>query len=340
MEPSYPEPTEMEPNLSEVRSKYKALNKLLKSLEPPAEPPRYDFEVDVWAEYTTFMKTDEREWLLDGLEHGFDIYVKDELDLSRDAVKNLPTDLTRKVATVEWIYKNIGLDAIWGPFKSMSELPSWLMGKLRVSPIGAIKKGLHLWIPNHLKEWRVIHHLSHPRSGPSVNSEVIDEWATVQYVQFREVVQMVHSLGKGALLWTVDAKDAYLRVPIKQRAMKHMGFKWDKLIYVFTCLSFGLASAPRIYTLFADAVLEIIKHHTGSSEWWERDEQPLIFHYIDDFFGGAPVGADFSSMQQFEAVISWFDKLGIPTKPSKCCEPNTSTKILGFVYDTIEQMVF
>ena len=324
-----------------MRKELKALGKQLRACQPPDEPPQYSFDVDLWADNTHHLKDEQRNWLLDGLKHGFDVYVRPTVDLARDKVRNLPTCLTRKLATTKWIFGNMANHAIWGPFnKDMSDLPEWLKGKLRLSPIGAIKKGMHFLLPEHMKKWRVIHHLSHPRGGNSVNSEVLGEWATVQYVQFREVVELVHSLGVGALLWTVDAKDAYLRVPINKSSMQYMGFSWEGMVFVFTCLSFGLASAPRIYTLFADAMLSIIVNNSGVAEWWQWNGAPLVYHYIDDFFGGAPVGADFESKAQFDAVIFWFIKLGVPTTAEKCVEPTTRIKILGFIYDTIRQMVF
>ena len=331
----------MSTRAAELRAELKLLNNKLRAMEPEAEPPQYSFNVPVWAKHTEHMDPEAREWLLDGLANGFDVHVKQGTDLSRSTVKNLPMDLTKKVATAKWILKNKGNNAIWGGFKKdKSDMPSWIKNELRISPVGAIKKGLHFEVEEKDKQWRVIHHLSHPRTGPSVNSEIKEEWATVQYVQFREVVELVQALGVGAKLWTADAKDAYLRVPIKKSSMRYMGFEWDNRLYVFTCLSFGLASAPRIYTLFADAVLSIIMRRSGPSRWWSMGERELVFHYIDDFFGGAPVGADFESIEQFRSVIYWFDKLGIPTKASKCSAPATRQKILGFVYDTVQGMVF
>ena len=65
-----------------------------------------------------------------------------------------------------------------------------------------------------------------------------------------------------------------------------------------------------------------------------------MYHYIDDFFGGAPKSDPTLAHRQFNSVILWFDRLGIPTQPNKCVAPDTSMKILGFVYDTKKQMVF
>lgn len=257
--------------------------------------------------------------------------------LPRSNVRNLPSCTLKKLRITEWIIENIKKQAIWGPFDPDNPLPD-VLRNYRVSPLGAVKKGIHFNVPDELKKWRPIHHLSHPRTDVSVNSEVCSEWSTVQYVSFRQVVRMVQNLGPNALLWTVDAKDAYLRVPIKDECIKYMCFKWANKLFAFTSLSFGLASAPKIYTEFADAVFSIIKEK--HPQIWKWRDLETAFHYIDDFFGGAPAHLADVAHQQFSDVIQGFAELGIPTKDSKCVAPSTRTKILGFIYDTKLQKIF
>ena len=180
--------------------------------------------------------------------------------------------------------------------------------------------------------------MSHPKVGVSVNSSIDEEFKEVDYVKFLTIVSFISSLGVGALLWCIDAKDAYLRVPIKRKCYKYMGFSWMGLYFVFTCLSFGLASACRIYTKFADAVLWIIINNTKKT-WWYLNGTVLGYHYLDDFFGGHKAGS-VMSIKQYNSVIYWFRVLGIPTKPSKCSPPSTVQKILGFTYNTITQKVY
>lgn len=323
-----------------LRKRVDELKRQIKSLKPAAEHPRYEFKRGPWARFTKGMDKQERAWLLDGISNGFDIQVDDTI--GRRVVKqNLPMSQLELISAAEWVLKNIKKRAVWGPFKGDgSDLPSWLKDELVESPIGTVKKGMHFNTPDELKKWRVIHHLSYPRSGPSINTEVHDEWATVQYVQFREVVQMVASLGPAALLWTVDAKDAYLRVPIKRRCLKFMGFRLFNRLFVFTSLSFGLSSAPKIYTKFADAILEIAISRHDHPGWWHDGDQPRAYHYIDDFFGGAPAATAHIARKQFMAIIDTFQLLSVPTTGEKCTGPATRIKILGFIYDTVKQMVF
>ena len=279
----------------------------------------------------------EKLYILDGIENGFDINVRQDVDLSRHHIDNLPTTLEQKVAITEWILSNNDKRAIWGGWQTIEEMPDELRNSIRVSPLGCVEKGDHFDKEWYDKEWRPIHHLSHPTSYESVNSCIDNEYKEVDYIRFLAIVAFVASLGVGALLWCIDAKDAYLRVPIKRHCYKYMGFIWCGLYYVFTCLSFGLASACKIYTAFADAVLWIITNNTDRN-WWYMNGKILSFHYLDDFFGGHVRGSQIA-WNQYDAVIHWFKKLGIPTKPSKCNPPSTVQIILGFEYNTMTQTV-
>ena len=342
-----------------LSARLKGAMKALQSRATPGQPPRYSFPIEVWREKMKDAPRERAAWITDGLLNGFDIYVElDQRDrLSRTECRNLPADTLQKLAITEFIDGNADKKAIWGPFK-ISKTPGRVevrdtpggvtreiplppeLANYRVSPMGAVPKGIHFDLADEDKKWRAIHHLSHPRTGGSLNAGLQEEWTTVQYVQFREVVRMVQHLGVGAKLWTVDAKDAYLRVPIKADCIKFLCFQWAQRLWAMTSLSFGLASAPKIYTEFADMVLWIIQNGTPA-EWWKDGAQRLSYHYIDDFFGGAPVGSkEVKSEWQYNAVKKGFEVLGIPTTPGKCEEPNVRTKILGFLYDTLQQKVF
>jgi len=301
--------------------------------------PRYQIDHAYWREVGA--GAPDLDYVCDGLETGFDICVPKGIDLSRDKCRNLPTSVEQKISVTNWIGKKRDKGAIWGPWKTTAEMPPVLDG-FRSSPMGVVKKGVHANITEEdwwKRNWRVIHHLTHPKSGISVNSSIDPMWTMVSYPRFRQIVAMIYMLGVGALLWTIDAEDAYIRVPINEESFKYMGFQWMGLYYCFTCLSFGLASACKIYTRFADLLLWIVKHNTDP-ELWHLNGQPCVYHYIDDFFGGAPAQYASRAHSQFDAVYEWFGKLGIPTQLKKCFSPRTRIIILGFLYDTMLQMVF
>ena len=321
---------------------FKEAVKTLQRARAQKEPPFYAYDNKLWKRVSRGCPMDLKT-LLDGIESGYDPRIQSSedskgIDLSRSDVPNLPATTEQKLRITQWIIEQREKGALWGPWKSREEMPKILQG-LRVSPIGTVRKGNHSNTTWEERKWRVIHHLSHPRTDFSVNSTIDDAYKFVEYVKFKEVVRMMHRLGPRAWIWTIDAKDAYMRVPIKKESYKHMAFKWCNRFYVFTCLSFGLASACRIYTEFADWVLWIIINNSGR-DWWFINGEPVVYHYIDDFFGGQPEHKKTTANSQFDAVFAWFAKLGIPTQEYKCKRPRQILKILGFLYDTIRQMVF
>lgn len=202
-----------------------------------------------------------------------------------------------------------------------------------VSPVGAV--------PKDLTDVRPIHHLSAPRnnSGISVNNTLKEEYKTVRYVSFKEIVEIAYSAGKGGYIWAADAADAYLRVPVNKRDWKFLGIRWNDHYFILTCLPFGLSSSCLIYTLFADAIEWVVVHHNSNifHGICNNKHIQVLRHYLDDFVGAHPNKQ--VAQAQFDALISWFNKLNIPTRDKKCSPPATAQKILGSIFDTVTQTV-
>lgn len=112
-------------------------------------------------------------------------------------------------------------------------------------------------VPKHDGGWRRIHHLSHPR-GESVNDYIPDGAGEMRYTRFQEVLQLVINAGRHCLILKRDVKDAFRNVPVAPQHQWLLGFKWGEKFYKETCLSFGLATAPFIFNLFAEALHWII----------------------------------------------------------------------------------
>ena len=70
----------------------------------------------------------------------------------------------------------------------------------------------------------------------------------------------------------IDLKDAYLAIPISTQHRKYLRFCWRGQTYEFTCLPFGLAVAPCVFT-------KVIKPVVG----FIRSKGVWCVVYIDDF---------------------------------------------------------
>ena len=248
----------------------------------------------------------------------------------------MPCNETEAIAVTNWIIECIeDKKNIWGPFEDQKELKKALgcQKDAAIAPMGAVPKKVA--VDGKVLSHRVITHLSAPRKGTSVNSCINEKDKDVSYIKLREIVRWVKGLGIGAWIWSADAKDAYLRVPAHKKQWKYLCFKWYGMYFVICSLPFGLASACKIYTAFADAVQWIIIDKSGGL--FEENGDINIFHYLDDFFGGSIDKK--KAARQLHHAMDVFDELGIPTTKEKCCAPSTVPKILGFEYDTNAQCI-
>ncbi len=108
------------------------------------------------------------------------------------------------------------------------------------------------------------------------------------------------------------------------------------MIFYYTCLVMGMASACRLYTEFADMVCWIIVNNNQElfmDTWTHPGETGILLtHYIDDFFGGHATYS--GAWEQFIRVLWWWAFLGIPTQAKKCMPPSRILVYLGYVLNT------
>ena len=99
---------------------------------------------------------------------------------------------------------------------------------------------------------------------------------------------------------------------------------WKGQFYVDLALPFGLQSAPRIFTCFADVLLGIFSDVGSITN---------IQHYLDDFLLAAPA-ASAACEDNLKESFNLCEQLGVPIAPDKTAGPSTSMSYLGFILDT------
>ena len=75
---------------------------------------------------------------------------------------------------------------------------------------------------------------------------------------------------------------AYRLVPVRPDQRRFLGMNWKGQLYVDLALPFGLRSAPRCFTRFADVLLSIFSDVGNVTN---------IQHYLDDFLLAAPAAS-------------------------------------------------
>ena len=274
--------------------------------------------------YLKHDKKDEYDWVMDGISFGFDLGHSGRFPATQS--KNLPFSGKDAVKLSKWVVEQQKNGHLLGPFTD-KEWPLFF-GNVHCSPFGCVPKP-----PDKI---RPILHLSHPRSGISINSEIAESCKAVKYISFQQVVSLVLAVGKNGFLWLCDAKDAYFRCPLKKHDFGKLVFRYRGKIFVFAVLAFGVASACQLYSRFAECIRGAIVEH-NLILFPNYGNESSIMNYLDDFFGGHANHA--IAQRQFQAVQIMWHALNIPTQPAKCSAPATRQKILGYVYSTVSQTV-
>ena len=248
--------------------------------------------------------------ILEGIEHGVPVDYKGDRSISRYG-PNLPIlpEHEPKVTAV--------IDADVRAGKKADPFDSPPFANFCVSPIGAVPKRMSDKI-------RVIHHLSFPHGGDSVNAGVVDEGMSIS--SFGHAARAVRTLGEGCLLIKLDVEAAYKQVPVRREDWHLLGFKWRGKYYYERVLPFGLRSSCRLWEMYATAL------HFLCETVLKVDAPHIVIHYVDDFL--FVVKSEPAASQLLREALALCAELGLPMAAAKTEGPTTKLTFLGLDLDT------
>ena len=196
-------------------------------------------------------------------------------------------------------------------------MPGHLVPLCHCSPIGLIPK------PHQPGKWRLIVDLSSPQ-GHSVNDAISSEVAHMRYASVLDAAAMIRHLGPGTLMAKVDLQNAYRVLPVHADDHPLLAIRWGQDVYVDTALPFGLRSAPKIFSAFADALAWVMQCNGINRQ----------LHYLDDFlFLGSPSGQECAASLQ--TALQVCQRLGVPVAAHKTEGPSTCLTFLGIQIDSV-----
>ena len=141
-----------------------------------------------------------------------------------------------------------------------------------------------------------------------------------------DIYEQVTQAGPGCTIIKRDIKDAFRIVPIAEGNQHLLAFRWNDSTYVECCLPFGLATAPFLFNLFAEAL-----------HWILQCLLPVFYinHYLDDFIAITRSPSVSDPTGPFDEVYNGVtDYLRIP-RNSKKDEQGTCVTVLGIQIDSI-----
>lgn len=254
----------------------------------------------------------KRRFLYDGLLKGFHIHYQgprvSRISDNHKSAKEHSSFVDAKLS------KELRNGFITGPFSDPPCQP------FIVSPIGLVPKKT----PN---EYRLIHDLSFP-SEASVNSFIPRQYCSVQYETLDEVVHLVLSCGKGALIAKADIEAAFRILPIHPDDRWLLGIKWKDQYFVDNRLPMGLSESCSTFEEFSGALQAIIKH------WFCL---PHVSHILDDFIFVSSANSAKCTLA-LDIFLRMCRSLNVPINAAKTIYPATSVEVHGVLIDTIRMI--
>jgi hypothetical protein len=121
----------------------------------------------------------------------------------------------------------------------------------------------------------------------------------------------------------VDLHQAYRILPVHADDHPLLGIQWGAATYLDSALPFGLRSAPKIFSAFADALVWIMQVNGIAQQ----------LHYLDDFlFLGPP--KDAACAMALHQALHVCNQLGVPVATHKTEGPTTQLTFLGIQINT------
>lgn len=260
------------------------------------------------------------EYLVSGFRHGFDLGLdKPVSDLVRARevarTKRRPRGDNHKSVSLNPLVVQEKLDEEVRAGRMIGPCHQPPYKDYVVSPLGLVRK-------KEKNKFRIIHDLSYPREGVSVNSCIPDEEGTVKYDDVAKAIRLIRQVGQGAVLVKTDIQHAYKLIPLKNTQIPAMGIKWNGEWYFDATLAMGSKSGCAIFERFASA-LQYLAEYAGCG--------PMC-HLLDDFL---LVTVDSAASEQ--ALAKFLDlckQLGVPVVMKKT-EVGTCLVFLGIELDTV-----
>lgn len=168
---------------------------------------------------------------------------------------------------------------------------------------------------------RVIHHLSWPRNGSSVNAGMRD--FDVKLDAFDRAVKSLRALGPNTFMGKIDIEAAYRCIPVSPLDWPLMGLKWKGGMYYDIVMQFGLSSATAIFEWYSSAAEHIAKRSFNIEH---------MHHYVDDFLIFAKTKEECDMFMKL--VVKLFNSLGLPVALDKLEGPLLAMAFLGIIFDS------
>lgn len=155
-----------------------------------------------------------------------------------------------------------------------------------------------------------------------LNLKPLNTFIRTCHFKMENIKTVTNLVQQDCYMASIDLKDAYFLINVDVMDRKFLRFSFDGKIYEFTCLPFGLASAPYTYT----KLLKPVVHYL-------RNNNITCVNYLDDFLIFGETAKDCFDKVQFS--LEFLRSLGFIVNEGKSIlKPSKFCKFLGFIFDS------
>lgn len=223
------------------------------------------------------------------------------------------------------------LSLLMEPFQS--HIPSTHVSDCQASLIDEevkemIQKGAVHAVPNsHPRDGFVNSLFLVPKKGggqrPVINFKGLNQFLKYQHFKVEGIHMLRDLVKENDHLVEIDLKDAYFTIPIWKNHQKYLRFLWKDTLLEFTCLPFGLASAPLVFTKILRPVVALL-----------RKQGVRLIIYLDDI----PIMAESVEIAKAHAnlAVNLLTSLGFVINHKKSVlNPSQQLEFLGFTVNSV-----
>ena len=245
---------------------------------------------------------EEAEWVLNGIQQGFDIIKDPTPDIPPFQVRNYPLAFVHKDAISADIDKELSAGILYeSPTK-----PTW------ATAINAVDEGDKI---------RIIRDYSSP-TNRAINDHTwnTDTW---KLMNFNHAVELLRSR-PNCYMAKVDISSAYRAIPVRPTHWEYLSFEWLGKFIIDTRLPFGLSNAPEIFVRITNLIRGMLA---------ARGILATVV-YVDDFLIMGDTEEECRAA--WKVLIELLTNLGftVNLKPHKSIPPTTCITFLGIILDS------
>ena len=299
-------------NATEVKTTSSHIHKTNQNLLTPKLPTPVNYKKLEY--FLQGYDQEKSDYLVNGFKYGFDLrnikFCPNDSDNNQRSANSQPDVVDKK------LNKELSLGRLMGPL----EIPPF--EDFVISPLGIRAKKA----PG---EYRVIHDLSFPYDGNSINDGIPRDQATVKYASVYDAIKAILKFGHNTFLAKTDIRSAFRIIPIAPSNYHLLGFKWRNKYYFDKCLPMGASSSCAIFESLSTALEWILLKYTRNV---------LIVHVLDDFLIISP--NEQLCELALKQVTEICEQIGIPLAPEKTMGPSHCLPFLGIELDTERMLAF